>query len=270
VTDQHEPPSYRTSLGASDATTITLLGRDLSTDIMGEVGFGELALWLLLRRQPTPGQTRVFEAVLASLADHGFVPTSIAARLTLLSAPDALQGAVAAGILGGGSRFLGVTEDCGRFLATKLDEVEELPEDDAGFDELARNIVTEERAARRIIPGLGHPTHTSDPRVPRLFQIAEEAGLLGPHLRLFAAIGRVHPDIIGRTLPLNGAGVGGAALVDAGLPLPLLRGVALLARTAGVLGQLAEELEHPIANDIYLAVHGATSYVAPDDAETAG
>lgn len=259
-------PRYRTSLGASDATTIRLLGHDLATDIMGEVGFGELAFWLLLRRRPAPGQVRVFEAVLASLADHGFVPTSIAARLTYLSAPDSLQGAVAAGILGGGSRFLGVTEDCGQFLAAKLADHEGArPADEESWDELARTIITEERAAKRIIPGLGHPTHTSDPRVPRLFAIAEEEGLRGDHLELFAAIGRVHPEVLGRTLPLNGAGVAGAALVDAGVPLPLLRGVALLARTAGVLGQLAEEHEHPVARDIYLSVHEHTDYVVPED-----
>jgi citrate synthase len=256
---------YRTSLGASDATSITLLGRDLADDIMGQVGFGELALWLLTRRRPEPGQVRVFEAVLASLADHGFVPTAIAARLTLLSAPDSLQGAMAAGLLGGGSRFLGVTEDCGQFLAAKLAAHDgPLPTDDDGWDDLARPIVTAERAARRIIPGLGHPTHTSDPRVPRLFAIAEEEDLRGPHLRLFEAIGRVHPEIIGRTLPLNGAGVGGAALVDAGVPLSMLRGVALLARAAGLLGQLAEEMEQPVARDIYLSVHDRTAYVAPE------
>ncbi len=258
---------YRTSLGASDATSITLLGRDLATDIMGEVGFGELSYWMLLRRRPTPGQARVFEAVLASLADHGFVPTAIAARLTFLSAPDALQGAVASGLLGGGSRFLGVTEDCGQFLAAQLDDHEgALPTDDAGYDDLARGIVQRQRAAKRIIPGLGHPTHTADPRVPRLLQIAEEEGLKGPHLRLFEAIGRVHHEVLGRTLPLNGAGVAGAALVDAGVPLPMLRGVALLARCAGLLGQIAEEIEHPIARDIYLSVHEQTDYVDPEPA----
>ena len=102
--------SFRTSLGASDATTITLLGKDLASEVMGEVGFGELALSLVLRATPTPGQVRVFEAVLASLADHGFVPTAIAARLTYVSAPDSVQGAMAAGILGGGSRYLGGTD----------------------------------------------------------------------------------------------------------------------------------------------------------------
>ncbi len=260
-----DQPGFRTSLGTSDATSITLLGRDLADDVMGEVGFGELALWLVLRRRPESGQVRVFEAVLASLADHGFVPTAIAARLTWLSAPDSLQGAVAAGILGGGSRYLGVTEDCGQFLATVVDDLDEVPTDVAGWDEVARDVVTSARADKRIIPGLGHPTHDHDPRVERLATIAREEDLFGPCMELFAAIGRVHGDIIGRTLPLNGAGVGGAALVDAGFPRQLLRGAALLARTAGVLGQIAEEQDHPIANDMYLAIHGRTDYVDPTD-----
>ena len=110
------PGGYPTALGASDLHTITLLGKDLARDVMGEVGFGELAFWLVTQERPSPGQVRVFEAVLAALADHGFTPTAIATRLTYLSAPDSIQGALAAGLLGGGSRFLGVTEDSGAFL----------------------------------------------------------------------------------------------------------------------------------------------------------
>ena len=87
---------------------------------MGQVGFGELAFWLATQRRPSPGETRVFEAVLAALADHGYTPTAIVTRLTHLSAPDSVQGALAAGLLAGGSRFLGVTEDCGRFLHDQL------------------------------------------------------------------------------------------------------------------------------------------------------
>ena len=113
-------PRFPTSLGASDPDTITLLGQNLATDLIGKVGFGELALWLVTQRRPTPSQVRVFEAVLVALADHGFTPTAIAARLTYLSAPDSVQGALAAGLLGGGSRFLGVTEDAGRFLSATL------------------------------------------------------------------------------------------------------------------------------------------------------
>ena len=259
---------YPTALGASTPHAITLLGCDLAGDIMGSVGFGELAFWLAAQRRPTPGEVRVFEAVLAALADHGYTPTAIAARLTYLSAPDSVQGALAAGLLGGGSRFLGVTEDCGRFLHGVLRSADRLPTDDAGWDALALRTLQARRAEGRFVPGLGHHVHKDgDPRTPRMFAIATEAGLYGPHLSLFAAIGRVHPEVLGRTLPLNGAGVCGAALADLDLPLELLRGFALLARTAGLIGQLAEELRHPVANDIFLAVDRNTRPVVPDPYE---
>jgi citrate synthase len=252
--------SYPTSLGRSSPTSITLLGEDLADDLMGQVGFGELAFWLVARRRPSAREVRVFEAVLVALADHGFTPTAIAARMTYLSAPDALQGALAAGLLGGGSRFLGVTEDVGRWLADVLAHAPEPPTEDEGWDELALDAVRAARAQGDLIPGLGHPIHTDvDPRTPALIRIATEEGLRGPHLQLFEAVGRVHPEVLGRRLPLNGAGVCGAALADLGLPIELLRGVALLARCAGLLGQLAEERVHPVATDIYRTVEeGAT------------
>ena len=233
---------------------------------MGKVGFGELAMWLVTQRRPTPGQVRVFEAVLVALADHGFTPTAMAARLTYLSAPDSVQGALAAGLLGGGSRFLGVTEDAGRFLAAAvLAAGDPLPADDAGWDALALAAVTEARAAGKFVPGLGHPVHkVTDPRTPVLLRIADEEGLRGPHLRLFEAIGRVHPQVLGRTLPLNGAGTCGAALADLGLPPELLRGFALLARAAGVLGHIAEEQRRPVGMDMYLTVDRNTEYLPPD------
>src|ERR1051325_3025323 len=135
---------------------------------MGKVGFGELAFWLVAGRRPTTGEARVFEAVLVALADHGLTPTAIAGRLTSLSAPDSLQGALAAGLLGGGSRFLGVTEDTGRFLASALAEVPEPPSGDGAWDELARHAVAARKAAGRFVPGLGHPVHKQqDPRTPR-------------------------------------------------------------------------------------------------------
>jgi citrate synthase len=265
--DPAAPPHFPTSLGTSDADTITLLGQNLATDLMGKVGFGELALWLVTQERPAPAQVRVFEAVLVALADHGFTPTAIAARLTYLSAPDSVQGALAAGLLGGGSRFLGVTEDAGRFLAGTLAGAgQPLPGDgdDAGWDALALAAVRRAREDGRLIPGLGHPVHkVTDPRTPVLFRIAAEEGTFGPHLRLFEAIGRVHPQVLGRSLPLNGAGTCGAALADLGLPPDLLRGFALLARAAGLLGQLAEERRRPLGMDMYLAVDRNAVYVPP-------
>lgn len=256
---------YETSIGTSDEATIRLLGHDLTEDLLGRVGFGELAFWLVAMRRPAPGELRLFEAVLVALADHGFTPTAIAARLTLAGAPEALQGALAAGLLGGGSRFLGVTEDCGRFLAAALAAHDGPPPlDDGGWDEIARRAVRTESAEHRLVPGLGHPRHKiTDPRTPVILRIAEEERLRGPHLRLLEAVGRVHPAILGRTLPVNGAGVCGAALADLGFPAEVLRGFALLARAAGLLGHLAEELRRPVAPDIYRGVDHAARYVPP-------
>lgn len=256
---------YPTSLGTSDATTITLLGKDLAGEMIGQVGLGELAFWLTTLRRPEPGELRLFEAVLVALADHGFTPTAIAARLTLLSAPESLQGALAAGLLGGGSRYLGVTEDTGKFLAGVLAEHgDDVPSTDAEWDAVARSAVERRRAEGRFVPGLGHPVHKErDPRTPVIVRIAREEGCYGAHLALFEAIGRVAPGVLGRALPLNGAGVCGAALADLGLPVELLRGYALLARAAGLLGQLAEELRTPIAGDVYEAVDRNAEYVPP-------
>ncbi len=263
-TGDRPTPRFPTRIGRSDRDSITLLGHDLAADLMGKVGFGELALWLVTQRRPSPSQVRVFEAVLVALADHGFTPTAIATRITYLSAPDSVQGALAAGLLGGGSRFLGVTEDAGRFLSEAL-AGREPPADEAGYDALALTVVRQARAGGRFVPGLGHPVHkVTDPRTPVLIAIAEAERLRGPHLRLFEAIGRVHPQVLGRRLPLNGAGTCGAALADLGLPPDLLRGFALLARTAGLLGHLAEEQRRPIGMDLYQLVEEHADYQPPD------
>src|SRR6266702_37401 len=185
MAEDREP--YPTSIGTSDATSISLLGHDLAGELMGQVSFGELAFWLVALRRPEAGELRVFEAVLVALADHGFTPSAIAARLTLTGAPESVQGALAAGLLGGGSRFLGVTEDCGRFLHEVLESTgEKPPSDEAGWDALALATVRDRRASGRFIPGLGHHLHKQgDPRTPRLFAIAAEEDLFGPHLSTY-------------------------------------------------------------------------------------
>ncbi|MET0456728.1 MAG: citryl-CoA lyase [Mycobacterium sp.] len=246
--------TYPTSLGVSTKDTITLMGHDLSADLIGRISFGELAYRLITLQEPTSGQLRVFEAVLVALADHGFTPTAIAARLTYLGAPEALQGALAAGLLGGGSRFLGVSEDTARFLQQTLSGLDGLPEDEAGWDVVAARAIA---AHQGFVPGLGHHLHKDgDPRTPVLIGVAREEGQYGPHLALFEAVGRMAP----KKLPLNGAGACGAALADLGIPTELCRGVVLLARCAGILGHLAEEIRNPVARAIFDDVESNAVY----------
>jgi len=261
MSSQTPAGSFRTGIGASHADSILLLGHDLATELLGHISFGELAYWLMANRRPTEGQRVMFEAVLVALADHGFTPTAIASRVTLLSAPESVQGALAAGLLGGGSRFLGVTEDAATFLDQVITGLDARPIDDAGWDAVARDAVVARKAAGQFVPGLGHPVHKRrDPRTPVLIAMAHEHGQYGPHLALFEAIGRVHPAVLGRALPLNGAGVCGAVLADIDVPLGVVRGVALLARCAGLLGHIAEEQRDPIGMDIYETVDRNTDY----------
>jgi citrate synthase len=243
----------RTGIGHSDADHITLMGRDLATELLGKVTFTELAFLLVQKRMPDVGEAKVLDAVLVSLADHGLTPTVLAARLTYTGAPESLQGAIAAGLLGAGSVFLGVVEDTAVFLQEIID---------SGAD--AATAVRERIASGRRVPGLGHPIHkVEDPRTPVIYAIAEEAGKLGPQLRLLREVAEAHREQTGKALPINGAGVGGAALADLGFPPSLVRGFALLARTAGVLGHIAEEIEHPIGMEIYKEIDARATYDPP-------
>jgi citrate synthase len=242
--------SFETSVGTSDADTITVMGRDLAGELMGKVTLTELAFLVVQARMPSPEETRLFDAVLVSLADHGLTPTVLAARLTHTGAPESLQGAVAAGLLGAGSVFLGVVEDTVRFL------------DEIG-DDVDAAVAREVEAGRRI-PGLGHPVHrVKDPRTPRIYEIAGETGLAGGRLAKLKRVSAAHTRATGRELPINGAGVAGAALADLGFPPALLRGFALLARTAGLLGHLAEELQSPIGMRLYREVDERAKYAPP-------
>ena len=242
--------TFRTGIGTSDADSITLMGRDLASELMGQVTLTELTFLMVQGRMPSPEETRLFDAILISLADHGLTPTVLAARLTYTGAPESIQGAVAAGLLGAGSVFLGVVEDTARFLDEIGEDVE------AG--------VKQALAAGRRIPGLGHPVHkVQDPRTPRIYAIAEETGLVGSYLGRLREVAEVHRAQTGRELPINGAGVAGAALADLGFPAALLRGFALLARTAGLLGHLAEEMEHPLGMPLYREVDERAKYDPP-------
>ncbi len=242
-----------TEIGGSTPDSIIVRGRDLAREVMGEMSFSELAFLLAAGREPTQGEAKLFNAVLVSLADHGLTPTALATRLTYTGAPEAMQGALAAGLLGGGSVFLGPVEDTARFLQEALVGVEE--GDEEALRAAADGAVERVGRSGGRIPGLGHPIHrATDPRVPRLYELARETGNLGRHLRLLDLVSGAHREQSGKELPINGAGAAGAALADLGFPPSLGRGFALLARAAGLLGHLAEEMERPLGMRLWQEV----------------
>lgn len=252
----------RTSIGYSNRDSITLRGRDVSSELMGRQSFADVAFLLSAGRDPTAGESILFNAVLISLADHGLTPTAVAARLTYTGAPDAIQGAIAAGVLGGGSVLLGPVEDTARFLDGILDSAGDEPE---AIRAETYRVVRHVTDAGRRIPGLGHPIHTvSDPRTERLYELAESTGHVGPHLRLLSVVADAHSEIRGKRLPINGAGAAGAILADLGFPPFVARGFALLARTAGLIAHIAEEAAQPIGMMLWRELDERAGKTSPD------
>lgn len=232
-----------TAICTSDEHTIVVRGKDLCQDLIGHISFTDHFFLLLTGRLPDAACNAVLNATLVAIADHGLVPSVQAARMTLAAAPDALQGAVAAGLLGCGSVILGASEDAGRMFAEVAARV------DAGtpLDDAATAVVSERRAARLPIPGYGHPLHKErDPRVERLITVALEAGADPRHIEIAQALERVIPGVMGKDLRMNVSAAIPAVLMGVGFPVRSLRGVPLLARAAGLIAHLAEEAVNPI------------------------
>lgn len=246
------------AISTSNEETILVRGRDLAGELIGTINFTD-HFWLLVTGAlPTAAQRRVLDATLVAIAEHGLVPSVQASRMTLAAAPEALQGAVAAGILGCGSVVLGSSEAAGRFFA----HVAARCASDVSVDEAATEVIGEYRAAKRAIPGYGHPLHKGhDPRARRLFQVAAECGLGGRHVEIAHAVERLLPGLVGRPLALNVSGAIPAVLLDAGFPLLALKGVPLLARTAGLIGHLLEEQHRPIG---FVLSHAAAQAITYD------
>ncbi len=257
--------AHRSSaISTSNESTILVRGRDLAEDLIGRVSFTD-HFWLLLTgAMPSAAQRRVLDATLVAIAEHGLVPSVQVSRMTLAAAPEALQGAVAAGILGCGSVVLGSSEAAGQFYAAIAARIAA----GAALPLAATSVIREYREARRAIPGYGHPLHKGfDPRASRLFEVSKEAGLAGIHGDMALEVERLLPELIGKPLALNVSGAIPAVLLDAGYPLGALKGVPILARTAGLIAHLLEEQTRPIGFVLSHAGAGAIDYdgEAPPD-----
>jgi citrate synthase len=234
---------HSSAISTSNESTILVRGRNLAEELIGRISFTD-HFWLLLTgAMPTAAQRRVLDATLVAIAEHGLVPSVQVSRMTLAAAPEALQGAVAAGILGCGSVVLGSSEAAGHFYAAIAAQVAA----GGALTLAAQTVVLEYRTARRPIPGYGHPQHKDqDPRATSLFAVAAEAGSAGVHIDIARQVERLLPDLIGKPLKLNVSGAIPAVLLDAGYPLGALKGVPILARTAGLIAHLLEEQVRPI------------------------
>ncbi|MEX0407288.1 citryl-CoA lyase [Aquibium sp. LZ166] len=242
-----------TSISTADAASITIRGRDLASELIGEVSFTEFFHLMLLGLEPTPVQRRMLDAVLIAIAEHGMTASVSAARMTFAAAPESFQGAVAAGILGCGNTVLGTTELAGRFLSAGVDLAAGNP---ARMTDVAREEIARLRAANQRLPGFGHPLHHPiDPRTDRLLNLADEVGSVGPHCAYARAVQSEANAAFGRPMVMNVSCAIPAVMLDLDFPMEALRGIPILARTAGLIAHLAEERRRPMG--FHLAAEAA-------------
>jgi citrate synthase len=238
----------RSELAWSSPDRIVVRGHDL-VDLIGNASLGDVAFLELKGRLPDQRESVVFNAIAITLVEHGMTPSSIAARLTYLGSPEALQAAVAAGLLGMGDRFGGPIEEAARTLQEAVAE-----------GRGATDIVAAARERNRPVAGLGHPIHKPiDPRVPRLFQVAAENGFSGRYVRLMEEVGAEATRVYGRALPVNATGAIGAIASELELPWQVGRGLAVMARAIGLVAHLQEEARDPMAAEIWARVEEEAS-----------
>jgi citrate synthase len=217
----------RSELGWSTPERIVVRGKDLPNEILGHLNLGDMAFLELTGRVPNEKESRIFNAMVVTLVEHGVTPSALAARLTYLGAPEALQAAVASGLCGLGSVFVGSMEGVAKMLSENpsLDRI------------LAEN---------KRIPGLGHPLHKPvDPRTVRLFEIARETGHYGKYCKLMEAIAKE------KKLTLNATGAIGALACELGLDWKIVKGLGVMARAVGLVGHILEETRAPMAEEIW-------------------
>ncbi len=251
-----------TSICTADAATITVRGRNLSTELIGNVGFSEFFFLLVAGHMPTPNQRFFLDSLLVSIAEHGLTPSVVASRMTLAADPDNLQGAVAAGILGCGSVVLGTAEYCSRLLleaGRRADQGEE-PES------VARALIEGIRARKEFVPGFGHPLHHPvDPRAERILQLADDRGITGRHVTMARHLRIAVERVWGRPMPMNVSMPIAAVMLDLDFPRGVVKGIPILARTAGILAHLAEEKSTPIGFLMAFHADEAIRYVPPEE-----
>ncbi len=230
--------------------------------LMGKVSFTEMMFLHIMGRKPTKGEIVILDAVLVTLMEHGLTPSAISTRLTYHSAPEALQAAVAAGLLNVGSQFVGTMENAAKLLMVLL-------QDDVSFDAAARREIRALRASKKPLPGFGHHLHKpDDPRTARLFEIAlSQEGIDGIYIDAMKRLSGIIDEEMGRHLTINATGAVAAVLLEIGVEPEIMRGFSVISRAAGLVAHIREEQSIPTARLIWDVVEEAIPYVgkAPKD-----
>lgn len=246
-----------TGLGKAELHRVLVRNIDLTQDILGKLSFGQMTFLMLVGRTPTEDEGRMTDAMLNVLVEHGMVGNIIAARFTVSTAPEAIQGAVAAALLGAGSVHLGSSEYCAKMLQDALP----LDRGDADLVSVAAGVVEDYADRKQRVAGIGHATHSEgDPRADRLYEIARETGVRGRYSELLEEIAKAAEARHERRLPINVTGAIGAIASDMGLQWQMAKAFALIGRTLGAMAHIGEELRNPMSRRISNLVRSSLSY----------
>jgi citrate synthase len=248
------PEHQTTSIATSTPTDVFVRDKSLCSEILGELGFTEFLYFQILGKRPTKPVLELCDACLVTLMEHGLTPSALTARLVYSSSEEALQAAVAAGLLCVGSRFVGTTEGAGELI-------ERIIVAGPAREAEARRIAEEHHAKKIPLPGFGHPFHKpDDPRTIRLLELARERGVAGEHVAAIEALSIAVDQTYGKHITLNATGAVAAVLGDCGVPRRILRGFAVIARAAGLVGHVHEEQDKPAMRAIWEAGERAVPY----------
>ena len=237
----------RTRLSRVERDRIVVRGHDLTGELLGSTTYAEMTALILLGRRPSTAEARMLDALLIVLVEHGLVKPVVAARFVYSNAPESLQAAVAASLLGAGSQHLGSSEWAARWLQ------EALPPgvDPTAIEVAAQGVVDGHAARHERVAGIGHRTHAGgDPRAARLFEIARETGCYGTRCALMERVSALASERAGRPLPVNVTGAIAAIASDMGFRWQITRAFALIGRVLGALGHIQEEMDEPISDEL--------------------
>ena len=253
----NDKPQGTTSICGFDADNILIRDKNLVDDLIGQYSFTQLMLLQALGQEPSDAQRRIVDAVMVTIMEHGLVPSAIVTRLTHYGAPESFQGAVVAGLLGVGQRYAGTASECGAIL----ERIVAAPDDQR--EATAIEEIKACREQRKPVPGFGHPIHKDeDRRVDRLIEVAVEIGVDGNVIAAMKQLEASLQQVTGKKLVTNISAAIAAVLGEAGIPAPLMRGLVLTARCAGLVGHLYEEMNNPAAHDLWVSAQAGVDYEA--------
>ncbi|MDX1431264.1 MAG: citryl-CoA lyase [Gammaproteobacteria bacterium] len=244
-------PVTRLCTHSNDA--IHVRGADLVEDLIGQLTFTEMSYFAITGRRPSAAETRILDAVLVTLMEHGLTPSAIAARLVYASTPESLQAGVSAGLLAVGSVFVGTMEGCARLIERILASPD--------LEAAARDTAEAHRDVGKPVPGFGHHLHKpDDPRTPKLLGLAEAEGVPGRHIAALRALGAAVDAVYGKHITINATGAVAALLGEIGIPGQIMRGFAVISRSAGLVAHIAEEQTDPTMRHIWTTVEKSVPY----------